>query len=351
MFETPCITSTPVRTAITNTCSFLPAISYTFTSDFPSRSTETTAPLISETINHCRNGINPELVSRENSSQPPKNEDDQSSETIETLCQPVMTYTDNIYANTAEIIRNKNGKQNSGFNVICKESIRMETIDEFKLFNTEQMYDINIMNNKDEVKSSKINEDVKMTNVAIDIMDRQVEIQLSGKCTESQVKPITGKDEVKILVSPFPTTSEKEDNLAVNQLNNVTNKMERSVDHTSWQQIRDCESHSVKRIRRKKNHSRRSFSEADRLDDSPLLNTVPVGTSSCNNPIEKSRKTVNEDKNCPNDDHTSLNIVEVPDVAVIDGGFFISKDLCSNRVQTSRVLTAPSRATYTTAFI
>ncbi|KAF7397292.1 hypothetical protein HZH68_008514 [Vespula germanica] len=42
----------------------------------------------------------------------------------------------------------------------------------------------------------------------------------------------------------------------------------------------------------------------------------------------------------------------IPEVTVVDGGSFVPKDLCSGAgILTSRVLTAPSRATYTTAYI
>lgn len=52
----------------------------------------------------------------------------------------------------------------------------------------------------------------------------------------------------------------------------------------------------------------------------------------------------------PDDYRASSAITVVPDVAIIEGGI-PSTDLCSGRVLTSRVLTAPSRATYTTAYI
>lgn len=44
-------------------------------------------------------------------------------------------------------------------------------------------------------------------------------------------------------------------------------------------------------------------------------------------------------------------IIQVPDVVVVAGKSVVPKDLCSTRILTSRVLTAPSRATYTTAYI
>ncbi|XP_076238515.1 uncharacterized protein LOC143181793 [Calliopsis andreniformis] len=50
-------------------------------------------------------------------------------------------------------------------------------------------------------------------------------------------------------------------------------------------------------------------------------------------------------------DEASRAITEIPEVTVVGGGSFVPKDLCSTGILTSRVLTAPSRATYTTAYI
>lgn len=51
------------------------------------------------------------------------------------------------------------------------------------------------------------------------------------------------------------------------------------------------------------------------------------------------------------DETRRATITEIPEVAVVGGGSFVPKDLCSTGILTSRVLTAPSRATYTTAYI
>ncbi|XP_017881492.1 uncharacterized protein LOC108625746 isoform X2 [Ceratina calcarata] len=69
------------------------------------------------------------------------------------------------------------------------------------------------------------------------------------------------------------------------------------------------------------------------------------------------RRTVSEDEDRSRvvdevDDETRrATITEIPEVAVVGGGSFVPKDLCSTGILTSRVLTAPSRATYTTAYI
>lgn len=95
--------------------------------------------------------------------------------------------------------------------------------------------------------------------------------------------------------------------------------------------------------------SKRSFSEADR------------GSDTSKNGGRDARRTVSEDEDPCRfvdddddgrvDDETSRAITEIPEVTVVGGGSFVPKDLCSTGILTSRVLTAPSRATYTTAYI
>lgn len=58
-------------------------------------------------------------------------------------------------------------------------------------------------------------------------------------------------------------------------------------------------------------------------------------------PLEKEES---EDKN-------QENGVEVPDVVVVPGKSVVPKNLCSTRIPNSSVLKAPSRATFTTAYI
>ncbi|OAD61759.1 hypothetical protein WN48_08462 [Eufriesea mexicana] len=109
-----------------------------------------------------------------------------------------------------------------------------------------------------------------------------------------------------------------------------------------------------KKSRKKKSSSlsKRSFSEADKIAPSTTLERKESGTRDV-------RRTVSEDADRSRldggdddaDDETSRAITEVPEVIVVGGGSFVPKDLCSTGILTSRVLTAPSRATYTTAYI
>lgn len=95
--------------------------------------------------------------------------------------------------------------------------------------------------------------------------------------------------------------------------------------------------------------SKRSFSETDKGGATGTGERNEIGTKDV-------RRTVSEDEdrsrlNDNVDDETSRAITEIPEVTVIGGGSFVPKDLCSTGILTSRVLTAPSRATYTTAYI
>lgn len=98
-----------------------------------------------------------------------------------------------------------------------------------------------------------------------------------------------------------------------------------------------------RRSRKKKGNvvTKRSFSEADR--------SVSDGAHDAT--ARKGQRTVSVDEDRLGDDGASRAITEIPEVAVVGGGSFVPKDLCSTGILTSRVLTAPSRATYTTAYI
>ncbi|XP_076621270.1 uncharacterized protein LOC143341849 isoform X4 [Colletes latitarsis] len=100
---------------------------------------------------------------------------------------------------------------------------------------------------------------------------------------------------------------------------------------------------SKKSRKKKSNATKRSLNEAGKS-----ASEVANGTAAKDG---GSRRTVSEDEDRLDDDETSRAITEIPEVTVVGGGSFISKDLCSTGILTSRVLTAPSRATYTTAYI
>lgn len=99
-----------------------------------------------------------------------------------------------------------------------------------------------------------------------------------------------------------------------------------------------------KKSRKKKNAgAKRALSETEKPACSETLNE---------NAARDGRRTVSEDDDRLDDEDTCRAITEIPEVTVVGGGSsFVPKDLCSTGILTSRVLTAPSRATYTTAYI
>nr|XP_034184238.1 uncharacterized protein LOC117606194 isoform X4 [Osmia lignaria] len=99
-----------------------------------------------------------------------------------------------------------------------------------------------------------------------------------------------------------------------------------------------------KKSRKKKNAgAKRAFSETEKPACSETLNE---------NAARDGRRTVSEDDDRLDNEDTCRAITEIPEVTVVGGGSsFVPKDLCSTGILTSRVLTAPSRATYTTAYI
>ncbi|XP_063991648.1 uncharacterized protein LOC135170066 isoform X2 [Diachasmimorpha longicaudata] len=74
-----------------------------------------------------------------------------------------------------------------------------------------------------------------------------------------------------------------------------------------------------------------------------------ANTSSCSSSEsdpERSTKCISKAK-----PRRKRGLSDIPDVVFVTGEPLVPKDLCSTRILTSRVLTAPSRATYTTAYI
>ncbi|XP_068977115.1 uncharacterized protein [Bombus flavifrons] len=109
-----------------------------------------------------------------------------------------------------------------------------------------------------------------------------------------------------------------------------------------------------KKSRKKKGSSvsKRSFVETDK--GGTVAERNDSGTKDVRRTVseDEDRSRLNGgDDDVDNDDETSRAITEIPEVTVVGGGSFVPKDLCSTGILTSRVLTAPSRATYTTAYI
>jgi len=206
----------------------------------------------------------------------------------------------------------------------------------------------NITGNDDKVESSMMTEEERRTKrLLTDTLEKLTDDQLLRIC-EMKMSPTTDKDGADDLGS-FKILEEQKDLL--DKLTDFGSKMELNhPDHNFWQKV--CKFYnqqgSFKKPRQKK-RNRRLFSDSDEdshQDTKILADMVPLCSS------ESKCDTANEDEDCfPNDDRTSRAITDVPDVVVIGGGSIVPKDLCSTRTLTSRTQTAPSRATYTTAYI
>lgn len=338
-FDTPYITSTPVRTALTDTRFLFPAIplaSHTFSisSVLRPRSAEVAAPpLVSEMANQCQNSTtDSESVSCEDTSSTKESARSEMS----LSCKSVETCTNN---NMVEVWKSLEH---------IYEFLDTSVLDNF---DQNETHDVDTTRNDGKVKPLMMAEDEKRTKHLLtdDISEEPVD-QLF-KIHEAKV-PSTEKDELQDFLS-FKVPGEQKD--LPEKLSDVACKVEKLINysdnHNCWQKW--CRFHnqrgSFKKPRRKKGNLRRLFSESDkdpRQDTMILTGTVPLCSS------ESNCDTANEDEDCfPNDDRTSRAITDVPDVVVIGGSSIVPKDLCSTRTLISRTQTAPSRATYTTAYI
>ncbi|KYN42763.1 hypothetical protein ALC56_02565 [Trachymyrmex septentrionalis] len=337
-FDTPCITSTPVRTALTDTRFLFPAIplaSHTFSisSVLRPRSAEVAVPpLVSEIANQCQNSTtDSEPVSCEDMS-PTK----ESTSEMSLSCKSVETCTNN---NMVEVWKTMKSLEH-----IC-EFLGTSVLSNF---DQNEAHDVDTTRNDGKVKPSMTAEDEKRTkHLSTDISEKPVN-QLFEIC-EAKV-PSMEKDEAQDFIS-FKDLEEQK--YLPEKMSDVTCEVEKLINysdnHNCWQ--KRCRFHnqrgSFKKPRRKKENLRRLFSESDKdLRQDTMLSTDPL----CS--FESNCDTADEDEDYfPNDGRTSRTITDVPDVVVIGGSSIVPKDLCSTRTLISRTQTAPSRATYTTAYI
>lgn len=345
-FDTPCVTSTPVRNALTDTCSLslsvIPsAISSHTTSVLRSRSAEVAAlSLVSEDANHGRN-------SGPASRDFPRSREDESDRCSETTIAVTCTSEDTVNAMGIES-RDKIGKKSSG---LADISSALKLKDCPVDLDRKEADIVDVAKGDDKVKLTMTEEEIETRHLTADSSEEQTgnDHQLRGKCANAEMTSIMEKDEARIVVSSSVLEEQK------NLPSDTTSKVESTINHPSWQKI--CTFHnqrgSFKKPRRKNGNLRRSFSETDK---NPCQDTKVVTSSSSTNDktiIGASRDTMSEDEGCcsRSDDRTSRDIIEVPDVAVVSGGSIMPKNLCSTRTPISRTQTAPSRATYTTAYI
>jgi len=298
--------------------------------------------LVSEITNQCQNSAAESgSTSREDS---PTKEKAWSETSLS--CQTIVTNDD---ATNAVGPWNKIGNQSSGFidtRTICEFLSMLELDNYFVSFDQKEAH--NTTGNDDKVESSTMTEEERRTKrLLTDTLEKLTDDQLLEIC-EMKMSPITENDRTNDLGS-FKVLEEQKDLL--DKLSDFASKTEfNHSDHNFWQKL--CKIYnqqgSFKKPRQKK-RNRRLFSESDKdphQDTKILADMVSLCSS------ESKCDTANEDEDCfPNDNRTSRAITDVPDVVVIGGGSIVPKDLCSTRTLTSRTQTAPSRATYTTAYI
>ncbi|EFN69800.1 hypothetical protein EAG_06666 [Camponotus floridanus] len=347
-FDTPCITSTPVRTALSDTCSlppvFPPAISSHTSSVLRSRSAEVAALLlVSEDANYCRNSES-RSVSRDLAQDFSllEDENERCSETS-TPCQTALTCSNEDTVNAIEIeSRDRIRNQNSGLaNIATRLDISSKLKDYPASFNRKEACIVE----KSDGKVKLIEEETRHLTTDSSLSEEQIGDQPRGKYANAEMTSVMEKDEARILASPSVLDEQK------NLPSDTTSKVKSSINHLSWQKM--CTFHnqrgSFKKPRRRNGNLRRSFSETDKNPRQDIKVDTSPPCSSKETIGASSRDTMSEDEEgcCSRNDN---RIIEVPDVAVVSGGSIVPKNLCST-TPISRTQRAPSRATYTTAYI
>ena len=311
------VTSTPVRTALSDTCSLIPAppsstssfssmVPQHFTSSLCSRTAELAQQLVTaDRTNVCRTGDCSSPTTSINASW---SLDDQALVTSSDNQSPVIATN----TSTSSESRHQDVSLGESSNISGFE-LTLET------------------------RSSDQHEDDSV----FDDQNLLDEFNLSSKkITEESVTrddDLKGEDST-VTKSPEATSSSAQEKRIRESRKEL--EMSRGGHH---QRVGSKKSRKKKGI----SLSKRSFSETDKGGTTGERNEI--GTKDV-------RRTVSEDEdrsrlNDDVDDETSRAITEIPEVTVVGGGSFVPKDLCSTGILTSRVLTAPSRATYTTAYI
>ncbi|XP_024878174.1 uncharacterized protein LOC112458658 [Temnothorax curvispinosus] len=354
-FDTPCITSTPVRTALTDTRFPLPAIppashtSSSASSVLRSRSAEVAAFQPTSEVDQCQNfATDSEPVSREES--PTKESAWKRAEMFLASCHTTITCMNDDVTSFIDII----AKQESG---VMDNGTLSEILSEVDLGDCLEFYAKearDVMRNDGKIKSTTTETEKRTKVLLTDIPEESTDDQLG--IYDAKMLSMLERDGANDLGSSG--VLEEETDLP-DKLNDCASKAEKltnhSDNHSFWQKLCKFRNQrgSFKKPRRKKGNSRKLFSESDE-DPSEgqtkilMADMVPPGSPGSD------RDTTNEDGDCfPNNDRTNhgTTITDVPDVVVIGGGSIVPKDLCSTRTLTSRTQTAPSRATYTTAYI
>lgn len=242
--------------------------------------------------------------------------------------------------------QDKIGNQNSGLANIATRldiSSTSKPKDYPVSFNRKEAYIVDVVKSDSKVKLPEEEIETRHSMADSSLLEEQTGDQLREKYANSEMTSVMEKDEARILVSPSVLEEQK------NLPSDTTSKVKSSINHPSWQKMCTFRNQrgSFKKPRRRNSNLRRSFSETDK---NPHQDTKVDTSPSCssNEMIGASRDTMSEDEGCCS--RIDDRIIEVPDVAVVSGGSIVPKNLCS-RTPISRTQRAPSRATYTTAYI
>lgn len=308
-------------------------------------SEEVAAPLVTETTQtQTRNRIDSGVVVSSDSSPEPQlkvDNIDSSSETNPSSSQSVVTSTDDGIAKN-ETVRNKDRTSTLSSLTNMLHSSQLIVLRSYGLLDTKSYYEM----------KSQIG-DERITSTADLLAD------MAAAKQANRLKTANGNNEGETGIAPLNNLKEQNGS-SKDSSSDTADKAEGSSpsEDTSSLDSFSATLFGLKK-RRKKGHSKKPSTETDkpgkiRQRDVVLENEI---ADSCLK-AKHSRDTTNDDESRtdgnPFDENrlsASRAIAEVPDVAVLDGGSFVPTDLCSTRVLTSRVLTAPSRATYTTAYI
>ncbi|KAK9309118.1 hypothetical protein QLX08_001081 [Tetragonisca angustula] len=313
------VTSTPVRTALSDTCSLIPAppsstssfssmVPQHFTSSLCSRTADLAQHLVADKTNVYRADDSSSPTTSINASW---SLDDQALVTSSSNQSPI-------------IATNSTSSESRHQDVSLEESSNISGI-ELTL----------------ETRSSDQHEDS-----VFDDQNLLDELNLSSKKIVSLTEESVARDDdLKTEDSNVTKSSETTSSVQEKRTRESRKELEPSRGGHHHQRV------GSKKSRKKKGGSlpKRSFSETDKGGATTTGERNEIRTKDV-------RRTVSEDEdrnrlNDDVDDETSRAITEIPEVTVVGGGSFVPKDLCSTGILTSRVLTAPSRATYTTAYI
>lgn len=366
-YESSAITSTPVRTALNDTRYISPVSSdpvianptSVATSVLRPRSAEVAAPLVNETTQTRDRTDSGVVMSSDSSPEPQLKVDSTDPETNSASPQqPVTTAVTGASDDVARDI--VTARCNSGdrkrpepvANIVY--SARLADLLCYGLLDTKAIYDMYYRQTNPLVDEEEEQEAKKKTTNAFTDDDLFAEI-----VAEVEADLLSTASRKKATIAPFNCPKEEDGSPKDSSSSDTAHKAEGSTrDTNSPLEVAQDESlFSVRLLdlkkRRKKGHSKKSSNGKIRQRGAALENEITSSRSDRHDGRDTMNGNGNPFDGSPFDVSRAASraIVEVPDVAVLDGGSFVPKDLCSTRALTSRVLTAPSRATYTTAYI